>query len=202
MGKNSFLPLFFLLFLYSSFAWTAQIDDATLGFSTLTNYVGKVQTDEEGHTRKFDFSPFFSGSLKWFFYKNFSVIPEAGCGLPESGEHRSISRFHYQTLVNLAYTYEKNLNLALGAGLAFTRLTSDGGEELLDNGLGQTSFHLPSFTSTSRNFILTLGGDYVLYEGWAFAGKALAYNIADEKKRVYSYLVGVNYHFGQLAWEF
>lgn len=202
MGKNKLLPLFLSLFFFPSFVFASTIDDASLGLGTLTNYVGKVQTDENGNTRKFDFSPFFSASLKWFFYNNFSFGPELGCGLPESGDHKKIQRFHYQILGNISYTYEKNLNLNLGAGLAFTRLTSDGGEELLDNGIGKTSFHLPDFTSTSRNFILTIGGDYVIYQGWALATKMIAYNIADQNKRAFSYLVGINYHFGQQTWEF
>ncbi len=201
MVRNNLLFLFFILVLSAPKSWGASINDATFGLSSLTNYVGKVQTDKEGHTRKFEFSPFFSATMKWFIYDKFSLIPELGMGLPEKGVDKNIQRFHYQILTNLGYNY-KDLLLTFGMGLAFTRLTSSGGEELLENGLGYTNFYLPSHTSTSRNFIFTLGADYIVFQGWGATAKLITYNLTDKSKRAFSYLVGVNYHFGQFDWGF
>ena len=166
----------------------------------MTNFVGKVQTNKQSDTRKFEFSPYFNGTLRWFFNDKFSIIPEIGCGLPESGEDDKISRFHYETLLHLGYSYN-DLTFILGAGLSFTRLTSDGSEVTLDNGLGTSTFYMPEATSTSRNFVQTLGVDYNIYQDWGAQGKVILYNVTDEKKKAWSYFLGVNYFFGQLDWE-
>lgn len=199
METNKYKTFILILLFTSSPLWAAKVDNATLGFGTLTNFVGDVQTNKQGDTRKFEFSPYFNGTLRWFFYDNFSVIPELGCELPESGTDDKISRFHYEALVHLGYTLS-DLTLTLGAGLAFTRLTSDGSEVTLDNGLGTSTFYMPDSTSTSRNFVQTLGFDYYIYQGWGAQGKAIFYNITDSKKSSWSYFVGVNYFFGQFEW--
>lgn len=199
MAKNKILLIALVTF-FSSSSWGAMIDNATLGFGSLTNFVGKVQTNKQGDTRKFEFSPYINGTLRWFFYDKFSFIPEIGCGFPESGEDERISRFHYETLLHLGYSYN-DLTFTLGAGLSFTRLTSDGSEVTLDNGLGTSTFYMPEATGTSRNFVQTLGVDYNIYQGWGAQGKMIFYNITDEKKKAWSYFLGVNYFFGPLEWE-
>jgi len=195
--------LLVLPFLFMNFApcFASDVDDATFGFGSLTNYVGKIQTDDQGHTRQFDFSPFFSTTMKWKFYKKFSFVPEIGIGIPEKGADDNINRFQYHFISNIGHNFY-DFTSTFGMGFSFTRLSSKGGTETLSNGLGSTDFPVPDFTSTSRNFILTLGADYILFQSWAAHLKIISFNITDKYKRSFSYLIGLNYHFGEFDWNF
>lgn len=182
--------LIFLLIPFSAFAAPEEI---SLGMGNLTQFYDHVQVNTEGETNKFEFNPFLEAEFKWSFYEDFSFTPELTIGIPRSGRDPLIKKMTYSFSGLLGYQLH-DFTFKLGLGFYFTRISSDGGSQVLDNGLGQTSFPMPTEPSTSRNLVTLAGIKYRFAENWSAKTRLLIYNLPYEMNRAYSYSIGINYH--------
>jgi len=161
----------------------------------MTEFVGRVQLDASGKTNSFEFNPTLLAALEIGVWDKIKFYPEAGFIIPRSCEFDYISVFTYFLLSNFGYVLG-DFRLLCGAGYVFTRISSDGGQKAMNNGNGTDYFYLPSETSTSYNFVESLGVEYFLYQlDFSIKAQGEIYNLADSEKRAYSYMISLHYHF-------
>ena len=190
MLKN-ILKLSALLLCTNTFA---SIDDVALGVGSQTQFVGKVQTNESGSTNKFEFNPYVSASAEYSFTENLSLFPEFGFLIPDSTRDPKISKMTFFVLSMLGYEINDWV-LRAGVGLQMTRINSDGGVQVLDNGNGQTSFPMPEGAATGRNVITNLGVEYFVHKDWSARVDSTIYNPFNGRNRAFGYQFAVHFHF-------
>lgn len=188
------LKLSVLLICSSSYA---SIDDVALGVGTQTQFVGKVQTNESGSTNKFEFNPYVSATAEFSLTERFSVFPEFGLLIPDSTRDSQISKMTFFVLGVAGYEINDWV-LRAGLGLQMTRISGDGGVQVLDNGNGQTSFPMPQGSATSRNVITNLGVEYFFHSDWSARIDSTIYNPFNGRNRAFGYQLAVHYHFHDL----
>lgn len=188
--KSSVLMLFFSI----SLVCHASIEDVALGVGTQTQFVGKVQTDEAGSTNKFEFNPYLTGQAEFALTDSLSFFPEVGLLIPDSTRDSGISKMTFFVLGGVGYEINDWV-LRFGLGLQMTRISGDGGTQLLDNGNGQTSFPMPEGSANSRNLITNLGVDYFFHSDWSARLESTIYNPINSRNRAFGYQLAVHYHF-------
>lgn len=182
--------------LYPALAFSV-IDDVSFGIGTQTQAVGKVQTDEAGSTNKFEFNPYLTAAAEVSITDNFSFYPEFGILIPDSTRDPLISKMTYFFLGSLGFEI-RDWVIRAGLGLSMTRISGDGGTQVLDNGNGQTSFPMPEGSATSRNVILNLGTEYFIHQDWSSRLETSVYNPANSRNRSFTYQIAFYYHFHDL----
>ncbi len=165
-----------------------------LGIGNLSEFSSKIQTDNQGNTQFFTFSPLFQAGLKYKIKNRFFLIPELALTLPKSGRDKQISKFKYFTLLSGAYQ-KKSLFFRIGFGFALQRISGKGGTQSLSNGLGTTDFPMPESTSVSRNLIALLGVEYFVNKEWSTRLEIFVYNPESSKRRAFSHTANLMYHF-------
>lgn len=193
--KISNYPSVILLFFYL-FASSARSYDVTLSFGNLCEYVGKVQTDEEGSTGLCQFNPYLASSFDYPLTSEFILSPEVGFSIPKSGRDENIKKMNLFLLANTQYKLT-NLHFIGGLGLFFTRLSANGGTEELNNGTGTSSFPLPDSAVYTRNFILNLGAGFHFHPNWSADLHTFIFNLLTSEDRSFSIAFNGTYHFGE-----
>lgn len=176
---------------------SAHTNDLTLSLGNLCEYIGKVQTDEKGSTNVCSFLPSLSSSLDYYMTPNWALSPQIGATLPKSGRDQNITRMTMIALMNLKYKTDY-AHLIFGTGFFFTRVSGNGGEEVLNNGNSTESFPLPRDAVWSRNFIVNLGASADFNQSWSSELYTYIFNIEDSKERAFSAGVNLTYHFGEV----
>ena len=189
------------LFIFSS-ALSAKIkaEGLSLGIGNLTQFVQDIQTKNNGEELNiWDTNLYLEVNLdlKSDKYPNWGLYPQFGLLFPQSGRHEKINKLSLFTLINLGYLW-KDFTFRLGTGFFFTRISSDGGTENLNNGGEISTFYLPEKTSTARNLITNLGIEYRLHRLWSTRVEFIGYNLEDSDDRALSYTVSFHYHFGNI----
>jgi hypothetical protein len=175
----------------------SMIEDVTFGIGTQTQFVGKVQSDEVGSTNKFEFNPYLTAAAEVSLTDNFSFYPEFGVLIPDSTRDPLVSKMTYFFLGSFGYEL-RDWVVRAGLGLSMTRISGDGGTQVLDNGNGQTSFPMPEGSATSRNVILNLGTEYFIHQDWSARVESSVYNPINSRNRAFTYQLAFYYHFHDL----
>jgi hypothetical protein len=169
------------------------INNIHIGAGSFSEFMGEVQTTVEGEKNSYEFKPYLVFGADGVIYKDLSFIPELVLTIPESGRDEHTSRFTFMTLASLGYHFHDFL-FKLGTGFTFTRFSSDGGTETLNNGTSTDDFFLPEESSYTRNMLLTVGLQYFAFEEWSIQASGLLYNLTDSESSVWSSLISINYH--------
>lgn len=193
MKKLKYLTLLLALSTTSAFATT----NFNVSLGNLCEYVGEIQTDENGGKNFCSFLPSLSGSLDYFLTPEFALSPQIGATLPKSGRDENVKRMTMYTLLNSKFktTY---VNFTAGAGLYFTRISGPGGEALLNNGNGTDSFPLPKDAVYARNFIVNLGFGVDFTKEWSAELYTYVFNALKSEDRAFSLGFSATYHFGEV----
>ncbi|WP_127717375.1 hypothetical protein [Halobacteriovorax sp. HLS] len=175
------------------------IKDFYAGAGSLTQFLGKAQTDESGSTDKFDFNPYISIGTEFHLYESFSITPEIAFGFPCSGRDERISKWSYWLQALGAYSY-KDFKFKFGPGLMMNQISSDGGTQTLNNGTGSSDFPMPNGSSTSRNLTLNTAAQWEFTKDVSTRVEAWIVNVTDSESRSLSYTLSFYYHFGSTLW--
>lgn len=194
MSKNKLKLLVFTLFIAHGSQLMASFEDVALGVGTQTQFVGKVQTNEAGDTNKFEFNPYVSAQAEYALTDSLSLYPEFSILWPDSTRDSQISKMTFFVLGAIGYEI-RDWVVRAGLGLQMTRISGDGGTQLLDNGTGQTSFPMPEGSATSRNLITNIGADYFFHADWSARAETTIYNPTNSRNRAFGYQLAVHYHF-------
>ncbi len=171
-----------------------ELNNTHIALGSFSEFMGKVQTSVEGEKNSYDFKPYLGLGADAVLYEDISFIPELILTLPEKGRDENISRFTFITLFTFGYHF-KDFLFKFGSGFAFTRLSSNGGTETLNNGTNPSEdFFLPDGSSTSRNMLLTAGIQYFIHKNWSVQASGLLYNLTDSQSRAWSSLISINFH--------
>ncbi len=202
MKKISLVILFTLSTI--SFAQTNSselfsINDVFIGGGSLTQFVGKIQTDESGSTNSFDFLPFIAGGAEFQLYDAFSFLPQLAVSFPKSGRDENINKLTYWLQFPVAYRYE-TFQLSMGPGILYNRISASGGTESLSNGVGTTDFPLPNGSSISSNLTLNLALGWNFYQDISAKVESWVINLTDSESRSFNYAISGYYHFGEIKW--
>ncbi|MBY0412514.1 MAG: transporter [Bdellovibrionales bacterium] len=201
--NKKIMSLFIVVTLCASSAHAAvksvssQKNDFSISLGNLCEYIGKMQTDENGGANVCSFLPSLAGNFDYFFTPSFALSPQIGATLPKSGRDENITRMTMFVLLNAKYkmTYA---NLIVGTGIYFTRVSGSGGEETLNNGNSTESFPLPKESVYSRNIIFNLGTSMDFNPNWSAELYTYIFNIEDSKERAFSAGISLSYHFGAI----
>jgi len=194
--QNTKYPIVLLaLFFFSSsvFGFTY---DAALSIGNLCEYVGKIQTDENGGTNSCEFNPYLSASMDVPLTNQFLLSPEAGFSFPKKGRDENISKMSLFLLANTKYKWNF-MHLIGGAGLFFTRISASGGTEELNNGNSTSAFPLPEGAVYTRNFILNAGLGFDFTQSLSADLHTYVFNLLKSEDRAFSILINGTYHFGE-----
>lgn len=168
-----------------------------LGLKNLTQFVGKIQNDDQGNTESFAVQLKMVGALHWTLYQDLSFSPELGLGFPRKGRDEHIKKYEFYLLLPLSYQVSE-FQLNFGPGFYFTHLTSQGGTQTLQNGNSTEEFFLPSGKTTARNLILTTGIDWKFLPEVFVKTQMFVFNAETSQNRAFSYLVGLTYNLNLL----
>lgn len=185
------------LFLLSSFPCYALVYDAAVSVGNLCEYVKKIQVDENGSQNACSFNPFVSASLNIPVSERLWVAPEFGLSLPRKGRDENISKISFAGLINGKVKWDR-YHLVAGAGLFFTRISADGGDEELNNGNTTSSFPLPEGAVYTRNFIVNAGVGYDFTPTLSADLQTYIFNLLEKNERAVSVLINGTWHFGEL----
>lgn len=194
MNKITYL-IFLLLILLTKNCWAY---DANISVGNLTEFITRVQTDDSGTLNVLTFNPYIASAIN-FNIENSSILlsPELGFTIPKSGRDQNTNRMTFYSILNLKYNFE-SIFLDFGAGLFFTRIWGNGGNESLNNGNSTTSFPLPDKSTISRNTIVNLGLGHHFNSDWDAEVHTYIFNLISRDDRSYSLLLNGTYHFGEL----
>ena len=174
----------------------ASAYDINLSLGNLCEYIGKIQTDDSGSTNLCSFNPYLASSVDFAVTDQFLVSPEAGLSFPQSGRDENIKKMSLFALANAKYKFSE-FHFIAGAGLFFTRISSEGGTEELNNGTSTSSFFLPDSTIYGRNFIVNLGLGANFAKEWSVDLHTYIFNLTTSEDRAFSLAINGSYHFGE-----
>jgi hypothetical protein len=173
--------------------------DLYAGAGTITQFVGKVQTDTSGSTNKFDFNPYLTVGAEFFIYSDFSFTPEFAFTFPQDSRDSYMKKWTYWTQLLGVYTYQ-DFKFKLGPGLLMNQISSDGGTQTLNNGTSSSDFPMPNGTSTSRNLTLNFATQWQFIKEASARFEGQLINLTDSESRSFSYTFSFYYHFGNELW--
>jgi hypothetical protein len=187
--------LFLLLFSTSNLYAGINIDDFTLGFGSLTEFPGKVQSDDSGDESKFDFNPLFVISTRIPLSDNFDLLPEFGFTIPGDNKDPHTKKWTSFFITDFGYKINR-VTLRLGTGLFFTRISGNGGTESLANGNTFADFALPATSVLATNLIFNAGPQWRFHEFWSARGEVFVFNVSKKENRAIAYVLTLQYHWG------
>jgi len=196
--KISIFALHLFLVGFSVFAAeTNGHSDLNVSVGNLCEYIGKMQTDENGSKNKCSFLPSISTGLDYYLSPTFALSPQLGFTIPKSGRDENISRMTLFALLNVKY-HAEYVNFIAGTGVYVTRISGPGGEVMLNNGKGSDSFPLPKEAVYSRNAIINLGMGLDFNQDWSAEIYTYIFNALQSEDRAFSAGANITYHFGEV----
>ncbi len=194
--QNLKYPIISLALILCTFSAYGYAYDAAVSLGNLCEYVGKIQTDDNGATNSCEFNPYLSASIDFPLTSQFFISPEAGFTFPKKGRDENISKMSLFALANAKYKLNF-MHFFGGAGLYFTRISSGGGTEELNNGNSTSAFPLPEGAVYSRNFILNAGLGVDFTKNISADLHTYVFNLLTSEDRAFSILINGTYHFGE-----
>lgn len=170
--------------------------DVNLSLGNICEYVGKIQTDDNGSLNVCNFNPYIAGAIDYSLNKQFILSNEYGLTLPQSGRDKNINKSSLFVLANIKYKYN-NFHSIAGLGIFSNRIKGPGGEERLNNGNIYDSFPLPDSTTYTLNLILNLGVGIDIDKAWSADLHSYIFNALTSEDRAFSIAVNGTYHFGE-----
>jgi hypothetical protein len=174
--------------------------ESTISIGNLNEYIRKIQTNENGDLNTFSFTPYLDYKLNFSldeYLKNTFFNLELGTTLPKSDKDPNTSRIKFFSLANFLYRPNSHF-VGLGAGLFFTRISGNGGEETLNNGSTTSSFPLPDKAVISRNMIVNFFYGYQFKSNINLEMQVLGFNITTKEERAFSIGTSIAYRLGEL----
>lgn len=178
-----------------------SITDAFVGFGNLTQFVGRIQTDDSGSTNSFEFNPYLTAGASFHLLNSLSFDPELSFDFPSSGDDGYIKTWTYWVQLPMAYRY-KEFKFKFGPGFLFNKISAEGGAVTLNNGTSTSDFPLPNGSSTSRNLTVNLGVDWEFIDDFSTRLEGWVINLSDSESRSFNYTLSFYYHFGAQSWGF
>jgi len=172
-----------------------------VGAGNLTQFVGRVQTDDSGSTNSFELNPYVSAGASFHVWNSFTFDPELSFDFPSSGDDGYIKTWTYWIQLPVAYRYE-NFKFKFGPGFLFNKISAEGGTVTLNNGNSTSDFPLPNGSSTSRNLTMNLGVDWEFIKDISIRTEGWIINLTDSESRSINYTISFYYHFGAQSWGF
>lgn len=194
--KHPTLTLGLFLSAFLSIESAHAVYDVGVSIGNLCEYVGKIQTDDEGSKNVCSFNPYFAGSVDFEVTPQFLLSPEAGFSVPKSGRDENISKMSLFALANAKYKFSE-FHFIGGLGLFFTRISGKGGTQELNNGNSSVSFPMPDTSVYTRNFILNLGLGADFGKEWSVDLHTYVFNALTSEDRAFSLALNGTYHFGE-----
>ncbi|GEM_PF-1345506 len=174
----------------------SKINISRIGFNigSLTEFVGKVQVNSSGDTRKFDFNPAIGSSLLIPLQDKFELLPEINWVLPRKTGQDKVYKNLLMFRADIGYKWLEWLRLRAGTSVMLLNTHGSGGKVSRDNGNGQTTFYRPDSNSSSFNNTFDLGVE-ALYDDWGFRLQTYTYSLFDAKRRQHSYMLMATYYW-------
>lgn len=179
------------------FAKEGPLKDISFGIGNLSQFIGRVQTDDQGSHNSLEFNPVFGAEARIDFNPSWSIAPEFAIGLPRSGRDENIKKLTYWFSGSLGYSIGDYI-LQAGLGLHMNRVWADGGTQKLPNGAGTDNFPMPQGSATATNLTTHLGLRYYFLADWSAKLQSHFYNTFDSDQRAVSLVLMINYHLGDL----
>lgn len=179
----------------ATFAIESPLKDASFGIGNLSQFIGRIQTDDSGGHNSLEFAPIFGAEARVDLSNRWSIAPEFVVGLPRKGRDENIKKLTYWVSSSLGYSIGDYI-LQAGLGLHMNRVWADGGTQELPNGTSTDSFPMPQGSATATNLTAHLGLRYYFLADWSAKTQVHFYNPLDQDQRAVSLLLMVNYHLG------
>jgi len=170
--------------------------DFKLGLGNLNEYVGKIQTDDQGTLNLLSVNPVVIFSLDYEYTPKILFTPDIGFTFPKSDRDENTNRFSFYSTLNLKYKMN-DIYLLTGMGLFFTSISGAGGEENLNNGNSVDSFPLPDKVVVARNLIMNFGLGYNINEDFDILVHSFIFNLESKDQRAFSIGTNIHFHFGE-----
>lgn len=187
---------FLLFFFFLTNRAEAYTYGPTISLGNLCEFIGKMQTDDNGATNSCSFNPYFATSLDIPVTSSLFFSPELGLTLPKKGRDENISKISFFALANTK-TKVEFVHFIAGVGFYFTRISANGGTEELNNGNTTSSFPLPDGAVISRNFIVNAGLGIDFSKDLSADVHTYVFNLVSSQERAFSVLINGTYHFGE-----
>ena len=186
-----------LLLLVSSplVAIESPLKDFNFGVGNLSQFIGRLQTNEAGDRNGLTFEPFVGAEFRIDLTPRWSLAPEFAVGLPREGRDSNITKLTYWVSGSVGYSIRDYI-LQAGLGLFMNRVSGSGGSSELPNGTGTDSFPLPDGSATSTNLTTHIGLRYFFLPDWSAKTQLHVYNLEDSDERAVSWLLMFSYHLG------
>jgi hypothetical protein len=160
----------------------------------LQNMLGKAAIGERGETGFFGTfysAVFFSARTSVGGYR---VVPALALSLPGRTDPDSAVRKTLLLLsVSSAFEYDR-VDFRIGPGLAFYRVSGQGGTIELGNGTSSLTFYKPDYSAIARNFYLNLGAGVQFGRRFRADLDAVVMGVLGTR-RALNLVVGVSYGF-------
>jgi hypothetical protein len=166
-----------------------------LGFhlGTLTEFVGSVQTDDQGKKNVFEMNPMLGFSTQLTLSPQWIFTPELNWVLPrEAGA--GVSKNLFMIRGDFGYALEDWIRLRLGTSLMVNNIRGSGGTRPLNNGSGQSDFFVPPESQTSFNNTLDLGAE-IHSDELALRFQTYWYAILNSERRQLSYSLTLTFYY-------
>lgn len=192
--------LFAFLFSAAGHAEATSTDSFPQRFKNLgfhagshTEFVGRVQTDDNGGKEKFAFNPLLGFSSDVKMTDDWMVIPEINWVLPrEAGE--GITQNLIMLRTDVAWRGSDWWRLRVGTSLMVNNIKGEGGSKELNNGNGTSRFYIPAESRTSINNTLDLGAEAML-EDFGVRFQTYIYSVLKSERREISYTLMFSYYY-------
>ncbi len=174
---------------------SSPLKDVSFGLGNLSEFIGRVQTDDQGGHNSLEFNPALALEARLDLNPSWSLIPEFGFTFPQSDEADQITQMTYWLTGSVGYSLGDYI-IHAGMGLHFRRISAEGGSLTLNNGASTESFPLPSGSATTTNLTTHVGLRYYFLPEWSAKTQLHFYNPEDSTERAVSLILMVNYHLG------
>ena len=161
---SSMLKMFLIFCLLSTkfcFAWDnplAKFSQVDIQLGTWLERYSQLQSTRNGEKNGFELTPFVSAGLLYNMSPKWKFRPEALYVIRQSSDQIDKDIFCFQ--LDFTYKFTQKWSFILGSSLLVQSISSNGGEEKINNGNTTDSFYLPNERRTSYIQTLDLGFEW------------------------------------------
>lgn len=168
-------------------------DNMGFHLGTLTEFVGSVQTDDQGKKNFFELNPTLGFSTQLTLTPQWIFSPELHWVLPrEAGS--GVTKNLFMIRGDFGYAFEDWIRLRVGTSLMVNNIRGTGGTVPMNNGAGQSDFFVPPESQTSFNNTLDLAAEIHSNE-LALRFQTFWYAILNNEKRQLSYALTLTFYY-------
>lgn len=159
MLKN--LLIFFVFSIRLCHAWEnplPKFSQVDIQLGTWLERFSQLQSTRNGEKNGFELTPFISAGFVYNMSPKWKFRPEALYVIRQSSDQIDKDIFSFQ--LDFTYSFTKEWSFILGSSLLVQNISSDGGEEKINNGNTTETFYLPNERRTSYIQTLDLGFEW------------------------------------------